>query len=140
LRALLAQHNDQGHEQTIYYLSKTTIGAEHHYNLIEKECLALVFAVQKIRHYLIGQTIRVIFKVNPLRLLMIKSSLLNGCLEKWVILLSQYEMQFLSQKAIKGQEVADFLAKHPDPRAIRLYEDLPDEIAEVCKTQTSFAE
>ena len=47
-------------------------------------------------------------------------------------------MHFLAQKAIKGQAVADFLAEHPDPRAAKLYEDLPDEVAEVCLTQTSF--
>ena len=47
-------------------------------------------------------------------------------------------MQFLPQKAVKGQAVADFLAEHPDPRTTKLYEDLPDEIAEVCMTQTSF--
>ena len=34
--------------------------------------------------------------------------------------------------------MADFLAEHPDPRATELYEDLPDEVAEVCLTQTSF--
>ena len=60
LGALLAQNNDQGHEQAIYYLSRTMIGAEHWYNPIEKECLALVFAVQKMRHYLVGQTMYVI--------------------------------------------------------------------------------
>ena len=32
------------------------------------------------------------------------------------------------------------LSEHPDPRAIRLYEDLLDEIAEVYITQTSFEE
>jgi len=45
LGALLAQNNDQGHEQAIYYLSRTMIGAEHRYNPIKKEYLALVFAV-----------------------------------------------------------------------------------------------
>jgi len=35
---------------------------------------------------------------------------------------------------------ADFLAKHPDSRTTKLYEDLPDEIAKVCMTQTSFEE
>ena len=78
LGALLAQNNYQGHEQVIYYLSRTMIGAEHRYNPIKKECLALVFAVQKIRHYLVGQVINVISKVNPLRLLMMKPSSLNG--------------------------------------------------------------
>ena len=47
-------------------------------------------------------------------------------------------MQFLSQKAVKGQVVADFLAEYPDPRVTKLYEDLPDEVTEVCLTQTSF--
>jgi len=137
LGALLAQNNDQGHEQAIYYLSRTMIGAEHRYNPIEKECLALVFVVQKMRHYLVSQTINVISRVNPLRLLMTKPSL-NGRLEKWAILLSQYEMRFLPQKAVNGQAVTDFLVEHPDPRATELYEDLPDEVAEVCLTQTSF--
>ena len=48
LGVLLAQNNDQVHEQAIYYLSETTIGAEHQYNTIEKECLTLVFTVQKM--------------------------------------------------------------------------------------------
>jgi len=45
LGALLAQNNDQNHEQAIYYLSRTMIGEEHRYNPIEKKCLALVFAI-----------------------------------------------------------------------------------------------
>ena len=47
-------------------------------------------------------------------------------------------MHFLPQKVVKGQAVADFLAEHPDSRATKLYEDLPDVVAEVCLTQTSF--
>jgi len=69
--ALLAQKNDDGHEHAIYYLSRTLIKAES-YNPIEKECLALVFATQKTRHYLIDQTIHVISRVKPLCLLMTK--------------------------------------------------------------------
>jgi len=39
---------------------------------------------------------------------------------------------------VKGQAVTDFLAEHPDPRMTKLYEDLPEEVVEVCLTQTSF--
>jgi len=80
--ALLAQNNDQEHEQAIYYLSRTMIGAKHRYNMVEKECLALVFTVQKMRHYPVGQTIHVISKVDPLRLLITKLSSLNSRLAK----------------------------------------------------------
>ena len=78
LGALLAQNNEQWYEQAIYYLSRTMIGAKHQYNLTEKECLVLAFAAQKMRHYLVDQTINVISKINLLRLLMTKPSSLNG--------------------------------------------------------------
>src|SRR5436853_4421241 len=62
---------------------------------------------------------------------MTKSSSLNGRLSKWAILLSQYDMHFLPQKAIKGQAIADFRAENPASGPEKLYEDIPDEIAEV---------
>ena len=86
LGALLAQKNEDGYEQAVYYLSRTLIGAESRYNPIEKECLALVFAVQKTRHYLMGQAIHVVSRVNPLRVLMTKPGSLNSRLAKWGIL------------------------------------------------------
>ena len=88
LGAFLAQKNDEGHEQAICYLSRTLIEAESRYNLIEKECLAIVFAVQKTRHYLVGQTIHVNSRVNLLRILMTKLGSLNSRLAKWAILLT----------------------------------------------------
>jgi len=53
LGTLLTQKNDEGTEQAIYYLSRTLIDAENRYNPVEKECLALVFAIQKMQHYLV---------------------------------------------------------------------------------------
>lgn len=46
----------------------------------------------------------------------------------------------MPRKATKGQAIANFLADHPVPESLKLYEDLPDEIAEVCITQASFEE
>jgi len=40
-------------------------------------------------------------------------------------------MQFMPQKVIKGQAVSDFLANHPISRTSKLYDDLPDKVAEV---------
>jgi len=88
LGALLTQKNDDGHERAIYYLSRTLIRAESRYNPIEKECLAIVIAIQNTRYYLVDQTIHVIFRVNPLRILVTKSGSLNSRLAKWAILLS----------------------------------------------------
>jgi len=45
LGALLAQKNDEGFKQAIYYLSKILIGVESRYNPVEKKYLALVFTI-----------------------------------------------------------------------------------------------
>ena len=39
-------------------------------------------------------------------------------------------MLFVSQKVVKGQTLADFLAAHPIPESPKLHEDIPDEIFE----------
>ena len=96
LGALLAQKNDESCKQVIYYLSRTLIGAESRYNLVEKECPTLIFTVQKTRHYLVGQTIHVVSRVNPMRILMTNPGSLNSTIANWAILLSQYNIIFVS--------------------------------------------
>jgi len=61
---------------------------------------------------------------------MTKPGLLNSRLAKWAILLSQYDMLFVPQKAVKGQTLADFLAAHPVSESSKLHEDIPDEVFE----------
>ena len=62
---------------------------------------------------------------------MTKSGSLNPKLAKWALLLSQYDMLFVLQKAVnKGQALAEFLATHPIPESSKLYEDILDEVFE----------
>ena len=88
LGAMLAQKNNRGHEVALYYLSRMMVGAEHRYPPIEKECLALMFAIQKLRHYLLSQTVYLVSLVNPLKTLVTKAGSLSARLAKWSILLS----------------------------------------------------
>ncbi|XP_020263163.1 uncharacterized protein LOC109839145 [Asparagus officinalis] len=111
LSTLLAQNDNVGHEQAIYYLSRILQGAEHRYPMVEKECLALVFAIQKTRHYLVGQTIHVISRMNLIRVFMTQPGSLNWHVMRWALLLSQYNIYFMSQKSIKGQAICDLIAK-----------------------------
>ena len=52
LGALCALENSKGREKSLYYLSHTSVGAELNYSLIVKMCLAIMFAIEKIRHYM----------------------------------------------------------------------------------------
>ncbi|CAL9014029.1 unnamed protein product [Prunus brigantina] len=124
--ALLAQENESHKEQALYYLSQTLTGPELNYTPIEKTCLALVFAIQKLRHYMQAFTVHLIARADPVRYVMSKP-VLTGRLAKWALLLNQYEIIYTPAKAVKGQAVADFLADHPIPTDWEISDDLPDE-------------
>ncbi|CAL8087444.1 unnamed protein product [Prunus armeniaca] len=96
-------HNDDGKENALYYLSRTLVEAEQNYAPIKKVCLALS---------------ALIFNSKPV---------LSGRIAKWSLLLSEFEIKCVPQKAIKGQALADFLAAHPTPDNMELPADLPDE-------------
>ncbi|XP_019171054.1 PREDICTED: uncharacterized protein LOC109166617 [Ipomoea nil] len=62
---LLAQENDRGKENALYYLSRMMTPSEIKYSPIEKLCLALVFAIKKLKNYFEAHTIRLVSKANP---------------------------------------------------------------------------
>ncbi|KAM7502852.1 hypothetical protein LguiB_001756 [Lonicera macranthoides] len=53
-----------------------------------------------------------IFRLDPLRYLFEKPVLTNR-ITKWVFLLSQFDILYITQKAVKGQVIADHLAGNP---------------------------
>jgi len=65
---------------------------------------------------------------------MTKQGSLNSRLAKWAILLSQYDMLFVPQKAVKVQVLVDFLAAHPVLETLKLHEDVPGEVIEANMT------
>ncbi|XP_070010406.1 uncharacterized protein [Nicotiana sylvestris] len=60
--ALLAQENSEGKENSLYYLSRIMTPNELNYSPIEKLCLALVFSIQKLKHYFQSHTVRLVSK------------------------------------------------------------------------------
>ncbi|TYK02888.1 uncharacterized protein E5676_scaffold968G00270 [Cucumis melo var. makuwa] len=126
LGALLAQEKEKGKERALYYLSKTLVGAEVNYSSIEKMCLALFFAIDKLRHYMQAFTVHLVAKADPIKYVLSRP-IISGRLAKWAVILQQYDIVYISQKTIKGQALVDFLADHPIPSDWKLCEDLPDD-------------
>ncbi|KAA0042068.1 uncharacterized protein E5676_scaffold306G003230 [Cucumis melo var. makuwa] len=112
--ALLTQEKEKGKERALYYLSKTLVGAKVNYSPIEKMCLALFFAIDKLRDYMQAFTVHLVVKADPIKYVLSRP-IISGRLAKWVVLLQQYDIVYISQKAIKGQVLASFLADHPIP-------------------------
>ncbi|KAL0291952.1 UNVERIFIED_CONTAM: hypothetical protein Scaly_2613200 [Sesamum calycinum] len=69
---LLAQKNDEGKENALYYLSRTMKLNELKYSPIEKLCLALIFSIQKLKHYFQSHSIHLVSKANLLKYVMEK--------------------------------------------------------------------
>lgn len=53
--AVLSHVVDSDQETPIAYISRTLSAAQKHYSQLEKEALAIIFAVKKFHCYLIGQ-------------------------------------------------------------------------------------
>ena len=101
----------------VYYISKQLVDAETRYPEMEKLALALVIATRKLTPYFHSLPVRV-FTNYPLRHILQKPDS-SGRLLKWAIELSQFEIEFQTRPAIKGQALADFIAEFshkPDER------------------------
>ena len=111
---LLAQDNGAGREQAVFYLSRRLKSPEVNYSPVEKLCLALFFAASKLRHYMLPAVTHVIAQTDVIRY-MLTRPIVRGRIGKWTIALSEFSLQYVPQKAVKGQALADFLAQHPSP-------------------------
>ncbi|XP_074304434.1 uncharacterized protein LOC141639154 [Silene latifolia] len=73
-----------------------------------------------------AHTIHVVSKVDPIKYILSRP-VLSRRLAKWEVLLKQYDLVFVSQKAVKSQVIADFFADHPVPTKWELSDELPGE-------------
>ncbi|XP_038679469.1 uncharacterized protein LOC119980745, partial [Tripterygium wilfordii] len=107
---VLGQHDSSGRiEHVIYYLSKKFTSCEANYSMLEKTCCSLVWAAHRLRQYMLYHTTWLISKMDPIKYIFEKPSL-SGRIAKWQMLLSEYDILYVTQKAIKGSAIADYLA------------------------------
>ena len=93
---VLAQHDETGRkEKVVYYLSRTFIEYERKYSQIERHCLALVWASQKLRHYFLAHKVCYIAKMDPIKYMFEKPAL-SGTLARWQMLLTKFDLQFIT--------------------------------------------
>ncbi|PIN01713.1 Ribonuclease H [Handroanthus impetiginosus] len=71
---------------------------------------------------------QLISRADPVKFVMSKP-VLSWRLAKWSIIFNQYEITYISQKVVKGQALANFLADHPIPAEWELSDEFSDEDA-----------
>nr|GEZ14746.1 reverse transcriptase [Tanacetum cinerariifolium] len=128
--AVLGQRIEK-HFRPIHYASKTMTQAESNYTTTEKEMLAVVYAFEKFRSYLIMNKSIVYTDHSALKYLFFKKDA-KARLLRWIFLLQEFDFKFID---IKGAEnyAAGHLSRLKNP-----YENAfdPKEINETFPLET----
>ena len=88
--AVLGQRKDK-RPHAIYYASRTLDTAQRNYTTTEKELLAVVFALEKFRAYILGTKVIVFTDHAAIRYLMKKKET-KPRLMRWLLLLQEYDL------------------------------------------------
>ena len=88
---MLCQNDEDNKERAIYYLSKTLNDYEARYTLMENVCYGIVFATEKLRHYMLYYTTFVVSHINPLNYLLAKQHL-SGRVATWLMSLQEFDI------------------------------------------------
>ena len=85
----------------VYYASKTLNEAQRNYTTIEKELLAVVYASDKFRAYLVGSFIVIFTYHSTLKYLLTKHKAKSRLLQ-WVLLLQGFNLQIKDKKGVEN--------------------------------------
>ncbi|KAI3730652.1 hypothetical protein L1987_61824 [Smallanthus sonchifolius] len=118
--AVLGQRREN-HFHPIYYASKTLNDAQENYTTTEKELLAVVFAFDKFRSYLVLSKTIVFTDHAALRYLFQKKDA-KPRLIRWILLLSEFDIEIKDKKGAENV-AADHLSRLEDPSREEIREE-----------------
>ena len=96
------------------------------YSLLEKTCCAMVWVSHHLRLYMLSHATWLVSKMDPIKYIFEKPAL-TGRIAQWQVLLSEFDMFYVTQKVIKGSTLADYLAQRLLNDYQTMHPEFPDE-------------
>ena len=87
--AILCQEDDEGIERPIQYVSHQLTSTQRKWATIEKEAFGVVYAIKKLRAYLLGSDFVIFTDHKPL-LSFFSGEIANTKIQRWAILLAEF--------------------------------------------------
>jgi hypothetical protein len=94
--AVLGQHIEKL-PHVIYYASRTLNDAQLNYSTTENELLAVIFALDKFRSYLLGSKV-VIYSDHPALQYLFSKKYAKSQLIQWILLLQEFDIEIQDKK------------------------------------------
>ena len=115
---IVLAHPKDGSMQPIAFASRTLSIAEKNYAQVDREGLAIIFAVLKFRQYLLSRQFEIGTDHKPLIYLFSStratSQMASARVQRWALILSAYDYTIV-HKAGRDNQVADALSRLPLP-------------------------
>ena len=109
ISAALVRTDRDYKQKPVYFVDKMLTDAETKYIDFERIVLPLRMAKKKLCPYFQAHTI-IVLTIYPIRVILHKPDA-SGQLLKWVVELSEFDIEYLLRSAIKGHVLVDFMVE-----------------------------
>ncbi len=115
---MLAHNQIKRFDQLIVYSSQIINHVELNYMTMEHEALTMVYALHKVRHYLLGNLF--VFLVDhTIVIYLVNKPQVSRCITQWLFLCLEYDLKVI-YKPTKSHNVVDALSIFPNQDLKRL--------------------